>query len=91
MFLYPAKLTSIVIAREASVGTGLEPTIELHVCPYCKNQNIDEIIIAKAADLKIVSVISVELTQVDEKLKEGYEVHDLYAKTATLVKKAVQQ
>jgi len=36
----------------------------------------------------VTSVLSVELNQVDPYLAQGYIVHELFAKTATLVKKA---
>lgn len=34
----------------------------------------------------ITSVISVPIEEVDSKLKDGYEIKELYAKTATLIK-----
>jgi len=37
---------------------------------------------------QIASVVSVELNQVDPYLAQGYIVHELFAKTATLIKKA---
>jgi hypothetical protein len=38
-----------------------------------------------------VSVKSVELDKVDEWIGQGYEVKELYAKTATMIKKAHQE
>ena len=38
---------------------------------------------------KIVSVKSVDLNEVDGWLNQGYEVKDLYAKNATLIKKEI--
>ena len=58
---------------------------EIPVCPHCYIKTYAEHVI----DTKITSVISVELDKVDAKLAEGYEVESLYAKTATLVKKAI--
>ena len=63
-----------------SVGS----TIESHVCPYCQSLNIDEYFEPQA---NIASVKSVDLSEVDSLLKEGYVVHELYAKNAVLVKK----
>lgn len=40
-----------------------------------------------SAESKITSVKSVPLESVDEHLADGYEIHELYAKTATLVKR----
>ncbi len=37
--------------------------------------------------LKLVSVKSVDINEVDPYLAEGYEVKDFYAKTVTLIKK----
>lgn len=60
----------------------LKGVIERHVCPYCLGINIDEYVEAKP---EIASVISIPIEEVDAKLKEGYIVRDLYAKTCTLV------
>jgi len=76
-FLYPAIHTTTV-----SIESN-EP-LELHVCPYCKSLDIDEI---SEKSAKIVSVACVDLGQVDQKILEGYEVRELYAKTTTMVKK----
>ena len=56
---------------------------EIPVCPICVTRIYSEYIL----DDTITSVISVSLDDVDEKLKEGYKVESLYAKTATLIKK----
>ena len=58
--------------------------VEVPVCPICETRIYSEYVLDKK---QIVSVVSVELSEVDTKLKEGYEVDNLYAKTATLVKK----
>jgi hypothetical protein len=62
-------------------------SIEEYVCPYCQSLNIDEFVVPQA---EIVSVKSVELDKVDEWIGQGYEVKELYAKTATMIKKAEQ-
>lgn len=58
-------------------------TIEFPVCPHCLQKHYSQYKVEE----KITSVISVDLSEVDTKLKEGYGVESLYAKTATLVKK----
>ena len=57
---------------------------EIPVCPICHTRIYSEYVLDKK---QITSVISVDLSEVDAKLQEGYEVEALYAKTATLVKK----
>ena len=57
---------------------------EVPVCPICFTRIYSEYVLDKKS---ITSVISVDLADVDTKLKEGYEVESLYAKTATLVKR----
>ena len=75
-----AKNLFVKVGDLISVGAQLET----HVCPYCRSLNLEEVV----EILPVVSVRSVDLSEVDNLLKEGYEVHELYAKTATLVKKA---
>jgi len=99
-FLYPAKrididpeftkriaeLKSGQFLSRLSTASGYEPIVETHVCPYCHSLNFQEQIEAVAAN-KIVSVRSVELEKVDEWIAQGYEVKELYAKSATVIKK----
>ena len=59
-------------------------TLEHPVCPICVSRIYAEYVLDKK---RITSVVSVDLSEVDSKLKEGYEVDNLYAKTATLVKR----
>jgi hypothetical protein len=75
-FVYPAKL----LHDASSPPWGV---VEKHVCSYCLSLNIDE---QPEVEFKICSVISVPIEDVDAKLKEGYVVKELYAKSATLVK-----
>jgi len=56
---------------------------EFHVCPFCNSLEFSEYI---EPQYEISSVKSVDLAAVDECLKQGYVVRELYAKTATLVK-----
>lgn len=93
VFLYPAKIRTILTPQvkpgqiiQLPPLTGYEPTIEEHRCPYCQSRNLLEFAEPFSTE-KIVSVISVEIAEVDAKLKEGYEVKELYAKTAILIKK----
>lgn len=58
--------------------------LEIPICPICVTRIYSEYVLDKK---RITSVISVSLEEVDAKLQEGYEVENLYAKTATLVKK----
>ena len=59
-------------------------SVEVPVCPIYETRIYAEYVLDKK---RIISVVSVDLSEVDAKLKEGYEVDNLYAKTATLVKK----
>lgn len=71
------------VFRSVDIDTGTD-YIDRHVCPYCASNKYAEI---KLETAKIVSVRSVDIAQVDMCLAEGYEVHELYAKTATLIKR----
>ncbi len=90
-FLYAAILTTESTptfdfnqtTSATQISTTFNFSVEKHVCPYCQSLNLDEV-----QDGDIVSVKSVDLADVDEWLKQGYTVHELYAKTCTLVKKA---
>ena len=77
-FVYVAKLTS-----EINVNQDI---LEIHVCPYCHELEFEEYIEPVG---KISSVKSVELAEVDSWIGQGYEVKELYAKTATMIKKEV--
>jgi len=61
-------------------------SIETPVCPRCGIVSYREY---KTPESTIISVISVDIADVDSKLTEGYEVESLYAKTATLVKRTI--
>lgn len=85
-FIYCAKVTDYNPTTKDGVPIqNMIPssTIEAHVCPYCKSLNVDEYVEPQP---NITSVISISIEEVDTKLKEGYVVRELYAKTATLVK-----
>jgi len=58
--------------------------LEVPVCPICETRIYAEYVLDKR---RIISAISVDIADVDSKLQEGYEVDNLYAKTATLVKR----
>jgi len=75
-FLHTAKIIQI-----EPDGTS---QLETPVCPICQSVVYDEYVLGQKT---ITSVISVDLADVDARLKEGYVVESLYAKTATLVKK----
>ena len=81
-FLKPAKLTCIKNPSEI---------VEYSVCPHCRDKNYQEIPPVELFEEFIVSVKSVDLADVDNWLQQGYIVKELYAKTATLIKKAVKQ
>jgi len=59
-------------------------TLEHPICPICVTRIYSEYVLDKK---KISSVVSVAIDEVDSKLREGYEVESLYAKTATLVRR----
>jgi len=77
VFVHPAKIVEVKTDKE---------TLETFVCPHCLSPIYEEV--PQDPDLKssIVSVKSVELDDVDLWLSMGYEVKELYAKTATLIK-----
>lgn len=92
MFIHPAKRV---------VGKSQQPqpssdqdfyinteAVESYVCPFCQSLEYSEFVEPKP---EITSVISVDLADVDVKLKEGYVVESLYAKTATLVRREVSK
>jgi hypothetical protein len=84
-FHYPAKQTN----NDLSIGMntlGVKESIEVSVCPFCLSKSFTEYIEPEA---DITSVLSCELGAVDGFLKQGYIVKELYAKTATLVKREV--
>lgn len=91
-FLHAAVLTgSLVMGSEKDASrehTLADPILERRVCPFCLSLNIQEHV-EQVLDEKIVSVKSVDLDKVDTMIAEGYEVKELYAKAATMVKKAV--
>ena len=76
-FMHTATLEEYIEESDANTKTP--------VCPICHSKVYDEYVLG---DKQIVSVISVDIADVDSRLKEGYVVESLYAKTATLVKKA---
>ena len=59
-------------------------TVDRYCCPYCLSLNIEEI---KLEEAEIVSVKSVDIGDADQWMSQGYRVHELYAKTVTLVKR----
>lgn len=63
-------------------------TYETACCPICKDTKFSEYVEPQP---EITSVKSVDLAQVDDFLKQGYTVRELYAKTATLVKLEAKQ
>ena len=77
-FVHTATLATDILEKDV---------IEYSVCPFCKSRHYDEL---KLEEQQITSVLSVPLENVDLKLTEGYVVHELYAKTATLVKKELK-
>jgi hypothetical protein len=82
-FLYPAVMTT-------EMPQTPDTWFEVRICPYCHSMNIKEVEQTIPVE-QITSVKSVDLAEVDELLKQGYQVHELYAKTATLVKKEAKK
>ena len=86
-FLHCAKFTD----NNVSIGMNTAPitkSFETYVCPYCKSLDVDEFVESHPA---IASVKSVELDKVDEWISQGYQVKELYAKMATMVKKEAEK
>ncbi len=95
-FIHPAKKTLYDYGEPdrditASTGTStfaseslLAEMTETHVCPFCQSLEYTEF---AEPQPEITSVVNVDLADVDAKLKEGYVVESLYAKTATLVRR----
>lgn len=82
-FLYTAKR----IESKTDMATDMNELIfETHVCPHCHSLDFEEYV-EPVIQEKISSVKSVELDKVDEMITQGYEVKELYAKTATMIKK----
>jgi hypothetical protein len=81
VFLYTAKQT-----KESELAVDEGEVIETHVCPYCHGLDFEELVETVQAE-KVCSVKSVELDKVDDWITQGYEVKELYAKTATMIKK----
>ena len=79
IFEHTGKLIIMIFNRD-----GPDKTLEVPVCPICETRIYSEYVLDKK---RIISAISVDIADVDAKLKEGYEVDNLYAKTATLVKR----
>ena len=84
VFLHPAKriteeLSLVVI--DTSPQIRVANSMEKHACPYCQSLDLTEY------QEPIASVKSVDIAEVDALLKQGYAVHELYARTATLIKK----
>jgi hypothetical protein len=86
IFIHPAKLIDSTPTKNEQYIQGA--VLESYVCPACKGIFFSEY---DEPQPQITSVVSVELSQVDSYLKQGYVVHDLYAKTATLKKLEVKQ
>jgi hypothetical protein len=91
-FLYAAKKVRNDKDVEHLKKEGIEPifieyptTIETHICPFCASLEIAEV---EKTEPQIESIIKVPYEEADAKLKEGYEVKEVYANTVTLVKKA---
>lgn len=85
-FLYTAKR----IESKTDMTTDMnELVFETHVCPYCHSLNFQEYVEPVVVE-EISSVKSVELDKVDEMIAQGYKVKELYAKTATMIKKEKQ-
>ena len=91
IFSHPAKQTKLTMTlsidlkddEAMKLQTQNTEGTETHVCPVCHGLFFVEYVEPQP---EITSVKSVDLCQVDDYLKLGYVVRELYAKTATLVK-----
>lgn len=87
IFEHTAKLRILSKNEEATIKARDSCDIlEVPVCPICETRIYAEYVLDKK---RITSVLSVDISEVDAKLKEGYEVEALYAKTATLVRSKI--
>ena len=87
----PPTLTSPA-STNASIFTGptITEEVETRHCPFCDSKDFKEYVEPKALEPDIMSVRSMPIdahAATDKLLSEGYRVHELYAKTVTLVKK----
>lgn len=98
IFIHPMKKRKYDNTDKASVAMNLGSNnlfyapldfAEFYCCPHCNDENttFEEYV---KPEPEITSVRSVDLSQVDDYLKQGYVVRELYAKTATLVKMEVK-
>jgi hypothetical protein len=74
--------------NKAVKGTGIistENAVVYHLIYYSQEEK--RTLASGAIETKISSVKSVPLEDVDKLLEQDYEVHELYAKTATMVKR----
>ncbi len=92
IFIYTAKSTEYLYSGDLGKDFVhpedhvLLKMIERPICPFCHGLTFEEYV-EPVVQEKIVSVKSVELDKVDEWIGQGYEVKELYAKTATMIKK----
>jgi hypothetical protein len=91
IFTHPAKEILVVDTTVSSVkelSVFPSKTLETYTCPICRTHVFDEYLVPEA---DITSVLSCDLGAVDGFLKQGYIVKELYAKTATLIKREVKK
>lgn len=95
VFSHPAKKTTLSVTmnvdmqQENNITAQTQNTtgLETYVCPVCNGKFFMEY---DEPQPEISSVLSVDLAQVDSYLAKGYVVHELYARSATLIKKEVK-
>jgi len=78
-FIFPTKKTVEVPTIVAS----LDYIKEEYVCPKCGSFEFDEY---KEPEEQIESVVTVDIPDVDLKLKEGYVVKQIYQKNVVMIK-----
>ena len=99
-FVYASKHTQTTTTQKmldenqpvtiATVLPMVETEVETRHCPFCDSKDFKEYVEPKALEPDITNVRSMPIdahAATDKLLSEGYRVHELYAKTVTLVKK----
>ena len=96
-FVYASKHTVTTRQEQVPVGVGtltkpeMETEVETRHCPFCSSKDFKDYVEPKTPEPDIMSVRSMPIdahAATDKLLNEdGYVVHELYAKTVTLVRR----
>ena len=89
-FVYASKHTAVDEDEEKSAYIKHIGEIVTYHCPFCDSKDFTEYVEPKPLEPYIMSVRSMPIdahAATDKLLSEGYRVHELYAKTITLIRK----